>query len=102
MTDFTWTLRGWSFLIQQQGVVQRREGQKYLETCFRGLKNFYISFKGVEKFPYCLSKTFYIKCRGSIFFYFTREGGQKSFCSSERGVQNFCHSEFDHPPTAKL
>ena len=28
-----------------------------------GLKNFYISFKGAKKCSYCLSKTFYMKCR---------------------------------------
>ena len=72
---------------------------------WRGLKIFYISFKGVEKFPHCLRNPLYIKYRGSKFFDFTREGGsQNIFCSSESGVQNFCHVILNSttPPTAEL
>ena len=59
--------------------------------------------RGVEKFPHCLSKTFYIKCRGVKCFHFTREG-VKIFSVALRGGSTFfsCYFIFDHSPTAEL
>ena len=62
------------------GGWSRDEGVKNIwRPVWGGLKIFCISFEGRQKFPHCLSNTFYIKCRGSKFFHFTREGGQTIF-----------------------
>ena len=52
-----------------------------------------------EKFSHCLSKTFYIKCRGDQTFLISHASGVKIFSVALRGGSKFvsCYSIFDHP-----
>ena len=59
--------------------------------------------RGVEKFPHDLSKTFYIKCRGSNFFHFTRGGVNKFSVALGGGFKIFVMLfRIRPPPTAEL
>ena len=60
-------------------------GQKYLETCFRGVEFFLHSCEGVKKFLRCLSKTFYIKCGGVKILFILHVRGVKKFSVARRG-----------------
>ena len=73
-------------------MVERWGGSKIFGDLLEGGWKFFVFLlRGVKKFPHCLSKTFYIKCRGSKYFHFTREGGQQILFGSERGVKLLCH-----------
>ena len=66
-------------------MVERWGGQKYLETCFRGVEFFLHFLWGVKKFLRCLSKTFYIKCGGVKILFILHVRGVKKFSVPRRG-----------------